>query len=109
VPGFDQAPDFITPAEYAPAVVIEARITKDDGTARDRSTRIIHLVEQSKERIARGGPGFAVVACIDGRGFGIRRQDTRRLLVTLEGKVFALATLKDLVEHAGLSRFASPV
>jgi hypothetical protein len=107
VPGFDQAPDFITPDEYAPAVVIEAKITNDDGTARDKFTRIIHLVEQSRQRVARGEPGFEVIACIDGRGFGIRRQDMRRLLVTVEGKVFTLATLKDLVANTGLSRFVS--
>ena len=79
VPGFDQAPDFITPDEYAPVVVIEAKITNDDGTARDKFTRIIHLVEQSKDRLSRGEPGFEVIACIDGRGFGIRREDMRRL------------------------------
>jgi len=107
VPGFDQAPDFITPDEYAPAVVIEAKITNDDGTARDKFTRIIHLVEQSKDRIAGGQPGFEVIACIDGRGFGIRREDMRRLLIALEGKVFTLATLGDLVAHTGLARFAT--
>jgi hypothetical protein len=107
VPGFDQAPDFITPDEYAPAVVIEAKITNDDGTARDKFTRIIHLVEQSKDRLARGEPGFEVIACIDGRGFGIRREDMRRLLVALEGKVFTLATLGDLVAHTELARFAT--
>ena len=107
VPGFDQAPDFITPDEYAPAVVIEAKITNDDGTARDKFTRIIHLVEQSKDRVASGQPGFEVVACIDGRGFGIRREDMRRLLIALEGKVFTLATLNELVVHTGLARFAT--
>ena len=107
VPTFDQAPDFITPDEYAPAVVIEAKITNDDGTARDKFTRIIHLVEQSRQRVARGESGFEVIACIDGRGFGIRREDMRRLLVALDGKVFTLSTLKDLVANTGLSRFAS--
>jgi len=107
VPGFDQAPDFIIPDEYAPAVVIEAKITNDDGTARDKFTRIIHLVEQSKERMASGRPGFETIACIDGRGFGIRREDMRRLLLALDGKVFTLSTLGDLVERSGLRRFAT--
>jgi hypothetical protein len=107
VPGFDQAPDFITPDEYAPAVVIEAKITNDDGTARDKFTRMIHLKEQSLARVARGERGFQVVACIDGRGFGIRREDMRRLLVAVEGKVFTLATLPELVSHTGLARFAT--
>jgi len=107
VPGFDQAPDFITPDEYAPSVVIEAKITNDDGTARDKFTRIIHLVEQSKDRIAIGQPGFEVIACIDGRGFGIRREDMRRLLIALEGKVFTLATLDELVSNSRLSAFST--
>jgi hypothetical protein len=88
-------------------VVIEAKITNDDGTAPDKSTRIIHLAEQSRQCVARGEPGFEVVAWIDGCGFGIRRENMRRLVVALEDKVFTLSTLKDLVGNTGLSRFAS--
>ena len=47
VPGFDQAPDFIIPSEYNPQIIIEAKITEDDGTARDKVTRIQHLGELS--------------------------------------------------------------
>ncbi|MGB9904228.1 MAG: hypothetical protein ACPLQO_06115, partial [Desulfotomaculales bacterium] len=47
IPGFDQAPDFVIPDEYAPRVVIEAKITEDDGTARDKVTRIQHLAALS--------------------------------------------------------------
>ena len=43
VNGFDQAPDFIIPDEFNPEVVIEAKITEDDGTARDKVTRVQHL------------------------------------------------------------------
>ena len=32
-------------------------------------------------------PAFEVVACIDGRGFGVRREDMRNLLLITEGKV----------------------
>jgi len=45
--GFDQAPDFIIPSEFNPQVVIEAKITEDDGTARDKVTRVQHLCELS--------------------------------------------------------------
>ena len=38
VPGFDQTPDFIVPNEFNPQVVIEAKLTEDDGTARDKIT-----------------------------------------------------------------------
>ena len=41
--GFDQAPDFIVPDEFNPNIVIEAKITEDDGTARDKVTRVQHL------------------------------------------------------------------
>ena len=37
---FDPFPDFIVPDEFNPQVVIEAKITEDDGTARDKVTRI---------------------------------------------------------------------
>jgi hypothetical protein len=40
ITGFDQAPDFIIPDEFNPAVVIEAKLTEDDGTARDKVTRV---------------------------------------------------------------------
>jgi hypothetical protein len=107
IPGFDQAPDFIIPDELAPAVVIEAKITNDDGTARDKVTRIIHLAEVARERASRSLPGFEVVACIDGRGFGIRREDMRRLLAHTGGKVFTLRTLDQLISHTAMSRYAS--
>lgn len=107
VPGFDQAPDFIIPDELAPRVVIEAKITNDDGTARDKITRIIHLTELSRQRVSRGESGFEVVACIDGRGFGVRREDMRRLLISVGGKVFTLRTLGSLVPKTRLVEFAS--
>ncbi len=43
VPGFDQAPDFIIPDEFTPAAVIEAKLTEDDGTARDKVARVQRL------------------------------------------------------------------
>jgi hypothetical protein len=33
IPNFDQAPDFIIPDEFNPQIVIEAKVTEDDGTA----------------------------------------------------------------------------
>lgn len=47
IDGFDQAPDFIVPSEFNPQIIIEAKITEDDGTARDKVTRIQHLAELS--------------------------------------------------------------
>ena len=105
VPGYEQAPDFFVPDEFNPAVLIEAKITGDDGTARDKATRIIHLAEMRDARLREERPGFEVVACIDGRGFGVRREDLRRILLRTEGKVFTLATLDQLIPHTRLRDF----
>jgi hypothetical protein len=43
IAGFDQAPDFIIPDEFNPAVIIEAKLTEDDGTARDKVARVQQL------------------------------------------------------------------
>jgi hypothetical protein len=107
VEGFDQAPDFIIPDEWNPRVVIEAKITEDDGTARDKVTRIQHLAEISRQRRLQGQPDFQVIACIDGRGFGVRREDMRKLLEATQGKVFTLKTLDHLVESTALKAFKS--
>lgn len=105
VEGFEQAPDFIVPDEYRPEIVIEAKITEDDGTARDKVTRIQHLATLSRNRIEAGGQGFQVVACIDGRGFAIRRGDMKKMIRATKGKVFTLATLDRLVECTNLAQF----
>ena len=105
--GFDQAPDFIIPDEWNPGVVIEAKITEDDGTARDKVTRIQHLAEISRQRRLRDEQGFQVIACIDGRGFGVRREDMRKLLEATQGKVFTLKTLDHLVQSTVLRTFRS--
>ena len=101
IEGFDQAPDFCIPSEYNPQIVIEAKITEDDGTARDKVTRIQHLSELSSRR----HKPFEVVACIGGRGFGVRREDMRKLLVATRGKVFTRKTLDQLVEHTGIQQY----
>ncbi|MFQ5796673.1 MAG: hypothetical protein ACE5JP_16715 [Candidatus Bipolaricaulia bacterium] len=107
IEGFDQAPDFIVPDEWNPQVVIEAKITEDDGTARDKVTRIQHLAAISNQQRREGRPGFQVIACIDGRGFGVRREDMRKLLEATRGKVFTLNTLDHLVESTALQKFKS--
>lgn len=107
IPGFGQAPDFVIPDEISPEVVIEAKITNDDGTARDKVDRIVNLATESRKRVEEGRRGFQVVACIDGRGFGERKERMRRLLTELEGKVFTLRTLDDLISHTKLAKYVS--
>ena len=50
---------------------------------------------------------FEVVACIGGRGFGVRREDMRKLLLATRGKVFTLKTLDRLVGCSRLGGFAA--
>jgi hypothetical protein len=105
VEGFDQAPDFIIPDEFAPQVVIEAKVAEDDGTARDKVTRVQHLDRLSQQGQQPGKYRFQVIACIGGRGFGIRREDMRKLLEATRGKVFTLKNLDRLVEYTDLKQF----
>jgi len=107
IPGFDQAPDFIIPSEFNPQVVIEAKITEDDGTARDKVTRVQHLASISSTNTISDLPKFEVIACIGGRGFGVRREDMKKLLFATRGKVFTIKTLDFLVEHTRLREFRS--
>ena len=105
--GFDQAPDFVIPNEFNIQVVIEAKLTEDDGTARDKVTRVQHLAALSTEGQPVGQPRFEVVACIAGRGFGVRREDMKKLLLATRGKVFTLQNMEQLVEHTGLAGLRS--
>jgi len=101
IPGFDQAPDFIIPDEFAPVAIIEAKLTEDDGTARDKVSRVQRLRsirdEQAKD--------YDVIACIAGRGFKVRREDMRRLLLATDGKVFTLATMHLLIDRTRIREY----
>jgi len=103
--GFDQAPDFIVPDEFHPSVIIEAKLTEDDGTARDKATRIIRLCQMSDQRLRDGQPTYQVVACLAGRGFGVRREDMRQMIFHTKGKVFTPKTLHRLVDCSELIHF----
>ena len=105
IEGFDQTPDFIIPSEFNPQIIIEAKITEDDGTARDKVTRIQHLGELSTAGRSADNPKYEVIACIAGRGFGVRREDMRKMITATRGKVFTLATLNQLIDHTRLKDF----
>ena len=105
IEGFDQTPDFITPSEFNPQVIIEAKITEDDGTARDKVTRIQHLGELSLTGRSRENPKYEAIACIGGRGFGVRREDMKKMILATRGKVFTLKTLNRLIECTRLKEF----
>lgn len=105
IEGFDQSPDFIIPSEFSPQVIIEAKITEDDGTARDKVTRIQHLGELSLAGRSADNPKYEVIACIGGRGFGVRREDMKKMILATRGKVFTVKTLDQLIEHTRLKGF----
>ena len=100
---FCQAPDFVIPKASSPQVVIEAKHADDDGSARDKITRIEYLAAVSMD----GQPRFEVVACISGIGFGVRRKDMRALLLATRGKIFTPQHMPNLVAHTRLAAFRS--
>jgi hypothetical protein len=104
--GFDQAPDFCIPDEFNPQVVIEAKITEDEGTARDKITRVQRLSLMNHDREAAGKAPFEVIACIDGRGF-VRRSDLEKLILATRGKVFTLKTIAQMTAYSRLHEFAA--
>ena len=110
VEGFDQAPDFIVPNEFNPKVVIEAKLAEDDGTARDKVTRVQHLGALSMAGVAPWGePRFQVIACIAGRGFRVRREDIKKLILATRGKVFTLQHVNQLVQCTELKNFVTNI
>lgn len=98
VPGFEQAPDFLIPTEN-PEVIIEAKLTEDDGTARDKAARLQTLRQYENERPKR--KRRTIIAVIDGRGFSHRIADLNRMLRACEGHVYTLDELEKLVEAGG--------
>ncbi|MGA2656380.1 MAG: hypothetical protein ABSH34_02570 [Verrucomicrobiota bacterium] len=55
--------------------------------------------------VAGGQPKYQVIACIAGRGFGVRREDMKKMLLATRGKVFTLKTLNRLVDCSALKAF----
>jgi len=103
ISGFDQPSDFVIPDEYNPQVIIEAKITEDDGTARDKVTRVQHGAALRMAGRPKDSPKLEVVARIAGRGFGVRRENRKKLLLATGGKVFTLKTLDPFVPHTRLN------
>lgn len=62
-------------------------------------------MRDEKER--QGKRSFQLVACVDGRGFGVRKRDMSQMLLATKGKVFTATTLGALVEHTDLVKWRS--
>jgi hypothetical protein len=50
-------------------------------------------------------PKYEVIACIAGRGFGVRREDMKKLLLATRGKVFTSKNFDQLIEFTHLREF----
>lgn len=98
VPTFPQAPDFLIPPDDV-EVIVEAKLTEDDGTARDKVARVQTLRQYEDERPPARRRG--IVAVIDGRGFAYRPADLNRLLTACDGHVYTLGELERLVGRGG--------
>ncbi len=57
---------------------------------------VTHLAEMRDERERDGKPSFEVVAYIDGRGFGVRRTEMKKLIKATRGKYSRSPPLIDL-------------
>lgn len=103
VPTFPQAPDFMIPADPEKTrVIIEAKLTEDDGTARDKAARVQTLRAYEDQRAAGGEAPRQLVAVIEGRGFMHRTRDLQRMLEACDGHVYTLAELPLLVAKGGV-------
>ena len=89
------------PDEFTPVALVEAKLTEDDGTARDKVARVQRL------RTLRDAEGndYTLIACIAGRGFKVRREDMRRLLQATDGKAFTLSTMHLLIDHTRIREY----
>ncbi|MCY3809178.1 MAG: hypothetical protein OXG58_07135 [Gemmatimonadetes bacterium] len=104
MPGWEQNPDFFCPDPRSPLGVIEAKMTNDDGTARDKVARVLRLAAIRDNLEHRHRPGFEVIACIAGRGFAVRKADMKDLLIATRGKVFTFSQIDRLAECTMLGR-----
>ena len=81
-------------------MIIEAKLTEDDGTARDKkSSRVLR--SRALEDVKPANSRCQVVAVIDGRGFMERMEDMLLLMRATEGHVYTLAELEMLVAPGG--------
>lgn len=76
-----------------------------DETARDKATRVIRLCQMAEERARSGRSTYEVIACLAGRGFGVRREDMRQMIFHTKSKIFTPKTLNHLVDCSALAIF----
>lgn len=99
IPTFPQAPDFLVPSREKPRLIIEDKLTEDDGTARDKVARLQTLRQYEDDRPPR--LRRTIVAVIDGRGFLHRSADLAKMLDACKGYVYTLTEIPLLFESDG--------
>jgi hypothetical protein len=90
--GFSQAPDFVVPSRQKPVVLIEAKLSEDGGTSRDKAGRIERLFHEIGDR------PIALVAVVDGKGFRRINDTLAPILKHTRGRTFFLSNLDQLAE-----------
>ncbi|HQN09309.1 MAG TPA: hypothetical protein PLL76_20925 [Thermoanaerobaculia bacterium] len=96
--GYEQAPDFVLPSRKHPSVFIEAKLSEDGGTSRDKAGRIERLFHGI------GSKPIALVAVIDGKGFRRINDVLAPILKHTRGRTFFLSNLSELVELPEVAR-----
>lgn len=96
--GFSQAPDFALPCRKAPKVLIEAKLSEDGGTARDKARRIEHIYHEIGDR------PIALVAIVDGTGFRRINDVLAEILKYTRGCTFFLKNLDELLQVPQIAR-----
>jgi hypothetical protein len=96
--GFGQAPDFVLPNRGDMQVMIEAKLSEDGGTARDKASRIQRLYDEI------GGRPIALIAVVDGKGFRRINDVLAPILRHTRGRTFFLSNLAELVEVPEVAR-----
>jgi hypothetical protein len=66
-----------------------------------------YLGELSLAGRPKDNPKYEVIAYIGGRGFGVRREDMKKMILATRGKVFTLKTLDRLIDYTRLKEFRS--
>jgi hypothetical protein len=96
--GFSQAPDFVLPSRAKPVVLIEAKLSEDGGTSRDKAGRIEKLFHEIGDR------PIALIAVVDGKGFRRINDTLAPILKHTRGQTFFLGNLDQLAKVPAIAR-----
>ena len=92
IKGWEPVPNFFIPSKEEPLIVIEAKVAKDGGTARDKASRIEKLARVAQKHKA------ILIAVIDGKGFKRLNDVLVPILAHTRGLTFSSAMLPQMVE-----------